>query len=162
MRNRLIVTALVGCMALPSLATAGVIVYPAKNQSAEQQKKDEGECMTWASGQSGFDPTAPLETTAPPPQTQAPTSSAGRGLFRGALAGLAVGAIAGDAGKGAAIGAASGLLLGGARGHEQVQTAYAQQDAWAAQQAEQYQQRQSDFNRAYGVCLQGRGYTVSQ
>jgi hypothetical protein len=83
-------------------------------------------------------------------------------MLRGALAGVAIGAIAGDAGKGAAIGAGTGLLVGGARRQEQVNEAYAEQEAWAAQQAAEYQQRQSDFNRAYGVCLEGRGYTVSQ
>lgn len=162
MRIRLVLMIAAGFIALPPMAAAGIIVYPANGQSAEQQKKDEGECLTWAKEQSGFDPTAPLETTAPPPQTQAPTTSAGRGMLRGALAGVAIGAIAGDAGKGAAIGAGTGLLVGGARQREQVNAAYAQQDAWANEQAAQYEQRQSDFNRAYGVCLQGRGYTVSQ
>lgn len=140
---------------------AGVIVYPSKGQSAEQQERDEGECLGWASGQTGFDPTAPLQTTTPPPQTQQPTTSAGRGLFRGALGGLAVGAIAGDAGKGAAIGAATGALVGGVRRREQVNSAYAQQDAWAQQQAQEYAQSQEEFNRAYATCLQGRGYAVN-
>lgn len=151
-----------GCMLMPALLSAGVIVYPADNQSPEQQKQDEGECMSWASDQTGFDPTAPLEATTPPPQTQAPTTSAGRGLLRGALAGVAVGAIAGDAGKGAAIGAGTGALVGGVRRRDQVNDAYAQQDAWANEQAANYQQRQFDFNRAYSVCLEGRGYAVSQ
>jgi hypothetical protein len=161
MRRKLLLIAMAGCMLSPALL-ARVIVYPANNQSAEQQKADEGECMSWASDQSGFDPTAPMETTAPPPQTQAPTTSAGKGLLRGALAGLAVGAIAGDAGKGAAIGAGTGALIGGVRRNDQVNSAYAQQDAWASEQVAQYEQRQSDFNRAYSVCLQGRGYSVSQ
>ena len=161
MRKILLLAVLAGCISSPALS-AGVIVYPANNQSAEQQKTDEGQCVSWASEQTGFDPTAPLETTAPPPQTQAPTTSAGKGMLRGALAGLAVGAIAGDAGKGAAIGAGTGALIGGVRRADQVNDAYAQQDAWASEQAAQYQQRQTDFNRAYSVCLQGRGYTVSQ
>jgi predicted lipid-binding transport protein (Tim44 family) len=140
---------------------AGVIVYPAGGQSPEQQKKDQGECTTWASEQTGFDPTAPMQATSPPPPQQAPTTSAGKGMLRGALGGLVVGAIAGDAGKGAAIGAGTGALVGGVRKHEQVQNSYAQQDAWAQQQAAQYQQLQNDFNRAYSACLQGRGYTVN-
>jgi hypothetical protein len=143
------------------LLAAGVIVYPAKNQSSEQQQKDQGECLSWASQQTGFDPTAPLAASAPPPPVTAPTTSAGRGLVRGALVGVTVGAIAGDAGKGAAVGAASGALVGGMRRRGQVANSYAQQEAWANDQAVQYQQKQLDFNRAYGVCLQGRGYTVS-
>ena len=32
-------------------------VYPQKGQSAEQQKKDEYDCHSWAVKQTGFDPT---------------------------------------------------------------------------------------------------------
>jgi len=161
MMRKVIITA---CMALTlasTVATAKLMVYPAKGQSAEQQQTDEGACMSWASKQTGFDPTAPLQTSTPPPQQQQPTTSAGKGALRGALGGLAIGAIAGDAGKGAAIGAGAGLLIGGVRHHEQVEQSYAQQDAWAQQQAAKYQQSQDDFNRAYATCLQGRGYTVN-
>lgn len=140
---------------------AGLIVYPANNQSPEQQKTDEGACMSWASQQTGFDPTAPMQATSAPPPQQQPSTNAGKGMLRGALGGLVVGAIAGDAGKGAAIGAGTGALVGGVRHHEQTQQSQAQQNAWAQQQAEQYQQLQSDFNRAYATCLQGRGYTVN-
>ena len=34
-------------------------VYPGKGQSADQQKKDEGECHVWAVQQSKYDPTKP-------------------------------------------------------------------------------------------------------
>ncbi len=33
-------------------ASAQTVVYPAKGQSTDQQKKDEGECHTWAVGHS--------------------------------------------------------------------------------------------------------------
>ena len=33
-------------------------VFPQKGQSADQQKKDEYECHSWAVKQTGFDPTA--------------------------------------------------------------------------------------------------------
>ena len=35
------------------------VVYPAKGQTADQQKKDESECYTWAVQQTGFDPSVP-------------------------------------------------------------------------------------------------------
>ncbi|MGB5612224.1 MAG: glycine zipper family protein [Sedimenticolaceae bacterium] len=160
--KRQIMIAASALMLLTSTAIAGgLIVYPAKNQSADLQKKDEGACMSWASQQTGFDPTAPMQTTSAPPPVQEPTSSAGRGLLRGALGGLAIGAIAGDAGKGAAIGATTGALVGGVRRRDQTNHAYEQQDAWAQQQAEQYQQSQNQYNRAYATCLEGRGYTVN-
>lgn len=146
---------------LVSTASAtGVIVYPSKGQSQEQQQQDEGACMTWASGQTGFDPTAPMPQSYAPPVRQ-PTSSAGRGLLRGALLGTAVGAISGDAGKGAAIGAGAGMLIGGVRRQEQMDNAYNQQEMYAQQQAAQYAQLQNAFNRAYATCMQGRGYAVN-
>jgi len=158
------ISIIAACLALTlasTAATAKLIIYPSKGQSAEQQSADEGACMSWASKQTGFDPTAPMQPTTPPPQTQKPTTSVGKGALRGALGGLVVGAIAGDAGKGAAIGAGTGALVGGVRNHEQVQNSYAQQDAWEQQQAAQYQQSQDNFNRAYATCLEGRGYTVN-
>ena len=41
-------------------------VFPQKGQSAEQQKKDEYECHSWAVKQTGYDPTAAAQ--APPQQ----------------------------------------------------------------------------------------------
>ena len=40
-------------------AAAQQFVYPAKGQTPEQQKKDEGECHGWAVGQSKYDPAKP-------------------------------------------------------------------------------------------------------
>lgn len=159
MKEILIIAGLLVVMTMPAMAD-GVYVYPAKGQSSEQQQKDKGECVSWASEQTGFDPTAPIPDASPPP-TQAPTSSAGRGLLRGALVGTAVGAIGGNAGKGAAIGAASGALVGGVHRRRQAEHAHAQQQEWAQQQADQYAQLQASFNRAYATCLQGRGYTTN-
>lgn len=148
-------------VAFASAASAsGVIVYPSQGQSPAQQEKDKGACMSWASDQTGFDPTAPLPDN-PPPRAQEPTSSVGGGMLRGALLGTAIGAISGHAGKGAAIGAGSGALIGGVRRQNQVEHAYEQQDRWAAQQADQYAQSQAQFNRAYATCMQGRGYAVN-
>ena len=145
-----------------SVQAGQIFVYPAKGQSKDQQKQDEGACMSWASDQTGFNPAAPMTPTSPPPPQTAPTSSAGKGLLRGALVGVTVGAIAGDAGKGAAIGAGTGALVGGMSKQQQQQQQAQQQQAWANQQAANYAQQQANFNRAYTVCLQGRGYTVSQ
>ena len=53
-------------------AGAQTVVYPAKGQSPDQQKKDEGECHTWAVGQSKYDPANPP----PPPATAKPATTA--------------------------------------------------------------------------------------
>jgi len=39
-------------------SSIGVIVFPAKGQTADQQNKDEGECYAWAKQQTGIDPVA--------------------------------------------------------------------------------------------------------
>ncbi|MGH8244583.1 MAG: hypothetical protein ACRETY_14680, partial [Steroidobacteraceae bacterium] len=46
-------------------ASLGLFVYPAKDQDAAQQSKDESECYAWSKSQSGFDPAAPAPAAAP-------------------------------------------------------------------------------------------------
>ncbi len=137
-----------------------LMVYPAQGQSQEQQQRDEFECYTWAKQQSGFDPMVAPQATAPPPQQQGRQSSVVGGAARGAALGVVGGAIAGDAGKGAAIGAATGALFGGMRRNQQRQQQQQSQRQWEQQQAAQYQNNRNNYNRAHGVCLEGRGYTV--
>jgi len=161
MMRQILITTSVTLLLTSTAMAAGVIVYPAGGQSAEQQNEDEGACLAWAKERTGFDPTAPMQATSPPPQQEDPTASAGKGALVGALGGLAVGAITGNAGRGAAIGAGTGALVGGVRRHEQVERAYDQQEDWEDEQASQYREAQDEFNRAYATCLQGRGYTVN-
>jgi len=136
-------------------ASAQTVVYPAKGQSPDKQKKDEGECHTWAVGQSKYDPTKPPP---PPPATAKPPATAtgttpGAGA-RGAARGAVVGEIVSDdAGAGAAVGATV------ARGQSRKQNAAAgQQQQQAA--AQQQQAGMSAYQKARGACLEGRGYTV--
>jgi hypothetical protein len=35
-----------------------------------------------------------------------------------------------------------------------------QQQDWAQQESSNYQRNRNEFNRAFAVCLEGRGYTV--
>jgi hypothetical protein len=137
-------------------AVAQQVIYPAKGQSAQQQQKDEAECYAWAKGQTGYDPAQATQTAAPPPQ-QPVGGERARGAMRGAAAGAVIGEVANDdAGKGARTGAAVGVVAGGAR---QRQKQAANQQA-AAQQQQSSTQQQQDFQRAYGACFEGRGYTV--
>ena len=141
----------------------GVIVYPAKNQESSKQAADEHDCYNWAQGQTGITPGPPPAASS---ATQQPTSgaSAAGGAVKGAVAGVAVGAVAGNAGKGAAIGATAGLLAGGhqARKAQQQQQSQAQQTQQSdAANLTAYNDRMGTFKKAFGACLQGRGYTVS-
>jgi hypothetical protein len=156
----LVVTAVLALVLSAQGHAQDLMVYPAQGQSPEQQQKDEFECYTWAKQQSGFDPMVVPQATAPPPQQQGRQSSVVGGAARGAALGVVGGAIAGDAGKGAAIGAATGGLLGGMRRNQQRQQQQQSQQQWEQQQAAQYQHNRNNYNRALGVCLEGRGYTV--
>jgi len=132
-------------------ASAQSVIYPSKGQSAQQQKKDEGECHTWAVGNSKYDPTnPPKQAAAPPPPQGANPGSGVRGAARGAVVGEIVG---GDAGAGAAAGAVA------ARSQSRRQNAAAaQQQQQAAVQ--QDQAGMGAYTKARGACLEGRGYTV--
>jgi hypothetical protein len=130
------------------------IVYPAKGQSAGQQSKDDGECYVWAKQTTGIDPAVVAST--PPPQQTSPAVGGGErvgGAARGALGGAAVGAIAGDAGQGAAIGAVVGTAAGGRRARQN-------RDAQNEQAVNQQQNLVHTYYRAFGACMEGRGYTI--
>lgn len=167
---------------IPSFSAAqkvGVYVFPAKNQSRDQQLIDESECYDLAQQQSGIDPEMP----APKPPSSAEIQAAqaqgassaeqakggrARGAARGAAGGAMVGAIAGDAGTGAAVGATLGTMRGG-RQQRQANAAAKEQSAAQAggqvqkqyeQQKAAYNQQMSNFKRAFSACLDARGYSV--
>ena len=159
-RIQLVGWALFAIFLAGSALAQDLIIYPAKGQSQEQMEKEKFECYTWAKQQTGFDPMQVPKATAPPPKEEAKKGGLVRGAGRGAVVGVAVGAIAGDAGKGAAIGAASGGLVGGMRRKDQVASQQKAEDQWAKDQTENYVRKRSEYDRAYSVCLEGKGYTV--
>lgn len=126
-------------------------VYPAENQSAQQQSSDDAQCLAWAQQDTGINPAAVAST--PPPPT-GPQGERARGALRGAAAGAVIGEIVDDdAGKGAAIGGTAGVLAGGHRARKN--------KAAQAQQAQAAQGQAIDtYYRAYGACMQGRGYSL--
>ncbi|HUC67461.1 MAG TPA: glycine zipper family protein [Stellaceae bacterium] len=164
-RGCLWAAALACCLLTPAAGRAqGVIAYPTRGQSPEQQNRDRYECHVWAVQQSGFDPTRQVAQAAPPPMPppSAVTTSPLRGAARGAAIGAVGGAIGGDAGKGAAIGAGTGFLIGGIRRNEQIRQQQAYQQYYAqTQQSGSSSAQLSTYNRAMQACLQGRGYSVS-
>ena len=130
------------------------IVYPAKGQSAAQQSKDDAECYAWAKQTTGIDPAVVAST--PPPQQTGPAVGGGQraaGAVRGAAGGAAIGAIAGDAGKGAGIGAITGTMVGGRQARQQ-------RAAQNQQAVGQQQEMVNTYYRAFGACMEGRGYTI--
>lgn len=144
------------------VALAGdLYVYPSKGQSPQQMERDKAECYRWAVNQTGFDPAAPPRPTTPPPAQAPPEGGLIRGAATGAALGAIGGAIAGNAGKGAAIGAATGGLFGAIRRGRSEYRQQEMNDQWARQQAADYQRARQAYDRAYGACMQGRGYTVN-
>jgi hypothetical protein len=79
-----------------------------------------------------------------------------KGAAGGALAGVAIGAIAGDAGKGAAIGATSLGLTGGVRSRRATKAAGGTADSAVAA----YQQQFALWNRNFMAAMEAKGYTV--
>jgi hypothetical protein len=157
------VCSLILCETFANGALAEQFIYPNKDQTPEQQKKDEFDCHTWAVQQAGYDPIAASQTPAaqaPTEKAKAETGSGAKGAVKGAAAGAAVGAIAGDAGKGAAVGAAAGGAGGRVRSKNQAEAKQQEQVA-AANTANANQAASAEnYNKARAACLEGKGYTV--
>ncbi len=135
---------MIGATATSPSHAQNVVAYPARGQSQAKQDQDRYACHSWAVQQSGYDPSR--SQSQPPPSNGA---SPLRGAARGAAVGAVGGAIGGNAGKGAAIGAATGAVVGGIRRRDQ-----------ARQQQSAASQQNGLYNRSFGTCMQGRGYTV--
>ena len=150
----LVIVTTMGNASAQSLSSSlGVVAYPSKGQSAQQQSKDEGECFAWAKQQTGIDPVA---VASAPTQQPGPAAGGGervRGAARGAAGGAAIGAIAGDTGKGAGIGAVAGTMAGGRQARKNKEAKQQQAEQAKAGTLQQ-------FNKAFGVCMEGRGYAV--
>jgi hypothetical protein len=164
-----LVVALSPALASPALGQAApastnpaeMVVYPALDQSGETQAADQRTCYDWASQSTGWNPSqayGELESAhgAALSQATATRGAAVRGAGRGAIAGLAIGAIAGDAGRGAAIGAAAGGAAGGIRGRRGRQAAQASFEEAAAEFREAF----AYWDRHWTACMEGNGYVV--
>jgi hypothetical protein len=152
MRNAMTYTltlfaAVLAMSCLPPVAMAQKpSAYPAKGQDAERQTLDDAQCQTWAKQDTGIDPAAVAAT--PPPAT-GPQGERVAGAARGAAAGVVIG----DSSKSARTGATVGVLAGGHQARKK--------QAAQAQQAQTAQAQSLDtYYRAYGACMQSRGYTV--
>ena len=146
-----------GLCAQDTLASGfGLYVFPAEDQSKEQQDADEMACYRWAKEQSGVDPMNPPEVQAAQVDRSA-DGSAVVGAAGGAAAGAAIGAIAGDAGQGAAIGA----VVGGLRGRRAKRVGdERQQQANNAAAANAEVEMMNNFKKAFSACMEAKGYTV--
>ena len=137
-------------------SSVGLHVYPANEQSAETQSKDDYECYNWAKSETGHDPMNPQDV-----QVAVDQSGTGRdgSIVRGAAAGAVIGEVANDdAGKGAAYGAAAGAIRGRRNRRAQQEQAV---EAAEVQGQQIESSRNEDFKNAMKACLSARGYSVS-
>ena len=139
-----------------------VYAYPQHGQTPEQQDRDHYECSTWATQQTGFDPSAPgvpphdrvqVVSAAPPPGTNTAI-----GAVAGAIIGAAI-APRWQAAPAALAGAVVGSAIGSSAdaANAQATRTVVVQDRRAA--AAQEQQALS-YRRAISACLDARGYSV--
>lgn len=151
----------------PPVAYAGpppnttVYAYPQRGQTADQQSRDRYECSMWAVQQTGFDPSAPnvppayrVVASGPPP---------GTGTAVGAIAGAVLGAAISprwDRGAGAVFGGLTGAIIGSASDSQRAQENAMAMNAQDQQQAAAMAHKASEYRRAIGACLDGRGYSV--
>jgi hypothetical protein len=151
-------------------ASMEVFVFPAAEQTPEQQSQDEAACYQWASQNTGTDPFAVAEQEQANQQQaasdQGAAEQAGRGSgARGALRGAAAGAVIGeivddDAGKGAAYGAAAGAIRGRRTGRDAQQRAQEQAAAQSEAREEATAGELENFKKAFAACLQAKDYSV--
>jgi hypothetical protein len=141
----------------------GMIVYPAKGQTPEQQESDEYGCLVWAADQVGIKPgTPPPDPKAAGAAAAAKVDTATTGVAvksaaKGAAAGAIIGSISGNAGSGAAYGAA----IGGIAGRKAKKQAVASADAEAQKKVEAEQKaKMESLKKAMSACLEPKGYTI--
>ena len=139
------------------------IVYPAKGQSEDQMEKDKYQCYSWAKNQTGFDPMKTPTTTSAPPAKEKEVWGAGKtGVAGGATGAIVGGATKGKKGavRGGLIGAAGGALIGGARSSNQRNREEQKRKDWERKETNNYVRARNEYNRAFGACMEGRGYSV--
>jgi hypothetical protein len=143
-----------------------VYAYPQQGQSPQQMDRDRYECSTWATQQTGFNPSAP--NVPPHERVQVVTGAPpGTGVAVGAVTGGILGAAVSSP-RNAGAGLLLGALLGGAIGAGAEASADAQAQGAAnananarmQAQAAQIERKASDYRRALGACLEGRGYSI--
>ncbi|MDX9745426.1 MAG: hypothetical protein WCX84_06140 [Syntrophales bacterium] len=142
-----------------------VFMYPRAGQPPMQQDRDRYECHIWAMGQSGFDPSLPFLPVHRPVRVE-PMPPVGHDTTSLAFTGALLGAIIGGhhhTGRGALIGGVIGAMAGLASDSARAQTARRIEEE-QSQRYKEYdshmEKRASDYRRAMGACLEGRGYGV--
>lgn len=149
--------ALVCLSAFASPAGAqGLYIFPAGDQTPEQQAQDEHDCHGFAQDETGIDPDNLPAVPSAPAETESTAKTAVVGSGLGAVGGGIIGMIAGSTATGALIGAGAGAVAGAMKGNSETEAAEAEhQAAVNANQA-----AIDEYNRAFAACMTGKNYGV--
>lgn len=148
----------------PAPVSTEIYVYASQGQSDKQLDRDRYECHQWSVTQTGFNPSD--SPSAPPRVPALALPPPGREAAAGAISGAITGAIlAGphDTAEGAFIGAFAGgalAALSESARRKEIRQVNAHSNAQAQDERARLEQRASNYRRAIGACLEGRGYTV--
>jgi len=133
-----------------------VYFYPELSQDEAKQDRDRYECYRWAVREAGVDPgMTPVRYVPPPPGVVRDGAEVVAGAATGAIVGAAVSSPR-NTGQGMVLGAIFGTMIGAAAHEARVQSA---EQAYARHVSAQ-QVPVSNFRRAMGACMTGRGYRV--
>jgi len=173
MRNIIVLLAIVAAQpgfalaaeASKSLASSmDVHVFPAEDQAADQQSKDEAECYKWAANKTSTDPLTLNKESAEQAKAseQTKTNPAPGSGASGAIKGAAVGAIIdgitdNNSHDDAKIGAVFGFI-GGRRASRSAKKQTAEQSKNNQQQISS--EKLKNFKNAFSVCLEAKKYMV--
>lgn len=141
----------------------GIIVFPAKGQTPEQQEADELACLQWGAEQAGVTANSKPKdgdaaaAAAAQKVDSAAAGAAVKGAAKGAAVGAIFGSISGNADQGAAYGAVGGALAGRSAKKQAKSQAAAQ--AKAKTDAEN-QAKLDQVKKGMTLCLESKGYTV--
>lgn len=148
------------------------VVHASRGQSEQQMARDDSQCHSAASKQTGFDPVVIAANSAPFQQGKdmtsepiaAPSTAMGAssaGATSGAAGGVEMGATAGSAGGATSSGMAGGETATGASAGGATSSS-AGQPTRKAQQFASQKPSIDVYNRAYSKCMNRRGYVVEQ
>lgn len=151
-------------------STLNVFVFPTEGQAASQQSKDEAECYSWATDNTGNDPfqlqkeneQVQAQSEQLVAETKSATQGAGaKGAVKGAAAGALIGEVTGgDAGDSAAIGAATVAIASRKRARAANQQAQQQAQQQQASSQKAMEEQVGNFKKAFSVCLEAKDYMV--
>jgi hypothetical protein len=129
-----------------------VYIHAQDDQTTAQLQRDRYECELWSARDAAYDPARDGKLIRDVPFQDNPSRGA---TVAGTVAGAIAGSVIADSGKGIAIGATLGTIIGAA-----AESSGERKQREDGRKRAQAMERYSEFKRAFGECMAGRGYAV--